>query len=121
MTNVSTIVILAAGQGTRMKSKKAKVLHSFAGRTLLSHAIHTAMEIEPERIVVVVRHQAEAVAAEAQAVNPDIVIAHQDDIPGTGRAVWCALQKLEELGAATGTLVVTSPMCPCLIPPRFCP
>ncbi|WP_297587025.1 bifunctional UDP-N-acetylglucosamine diphosphorylase/glucosamine-1-phosphate N-acetyltransferase GlmU [uncultured Mobiluncus sp.] len=114
MTNVSTIVILAAGQGTRMKSKKAKVLHSFAGRTLLSHAIHTAMEIEPERIVVVVRHQADAVAAEALAVNPDIAIAHQDDVPGTGRAVWCALQKLEELGAATGTLVVTSADVPLL-------
>lgn len=114
MTNVDTIVILAAGQGTRMKSKKAKVLHSFAGRTLLSHAIHTALDLKPQRIVVVVRHQAEAVAAEAQRVDPDIIIAQQDDVPGTGRAVWCALQKLEQMGAATGTLVVTSADVPLL-------
>lgn len=108
MTKIGSIVILAAGQGTRMKSKKAKVLHSFAGRTLLSHAIHTAIEANPERIVLVVRHQAEAVAAEAKRVYPDIVIAHQDEVPGTGRAVWCALQKLQELGDNSGTLVVTS-------------
>lgn len=109
MTQVSTIVILAAGQGTRMKSKKAKVLHSFAGRTLLSHSIHTALEVNPERIVLVVRHQRDAVAAEAKQVYPDIIIADQDEVPGTGRAVWCALQKLEEVGqGGTGTLVVTS-------------
>lgn len=92
-----------------MKSKKAKVLHSFAGRTLLSHAIHTAQEIKPERIVLVVRHQRDAVAAEAKQVCPDIIIADQDEIPGTGRAVWCALQKLEKIGQGQeGTLVVTS-------------
>ncbi|MCI6584776.1 MAG: bifunctional UDP-N-acetylglucosamine diphosphorylase/glucosamine-1-phosphate N-acetyltransferase GlmU [Mobiluncus porci] len=109
MTQVSTIVILAAGQGTRMKSKKAKVLHSFAGRTLLSHAIHTALEVEPERIVLVVRHQRDAVAEEAKIVYPDIIIADQDEVPGTGRAVWCALEKLKEIGEGqTGTLVVTS-------------
>lgn len=92
-----------------MKSKKAKVLHSFAGRTLLSHAIHTALEVEPERIVLVVRHDREAVAAEAKRVDPEIIIADQDEIPGTGRAVWCAMKKLEEIGQGKqGTLVVTS-------------
>lgn len=109
MTQISTIVILAAGQGTRMKSKKAKVLHSFAGRTLLSHSIHTALEVNPERIVLVVRHQRDAVAAEAKRVYPDIIIADQDEVPGTGRAVWCALEKLRELEQGQqGTLVVTS-------------
>lgn len=114
MTQISTIVILAAGQGTRMKSKKAKVLHSFAGRSLLSHAIHTAQEAKPERIVVVVRHQAQAVAAEALAVDPAIIIAHQDEIPGTGRAVWCALQELQEQNLSSGALVVTSADVPLL-------
>ena len=115
MTQIGTIVILAAGQGTRMKSKKAKVLHSFAGRTLLSHAIHTAMELQPQRICLVVRHQAEAVTAEAKSVYPQIVIAQQDEVPGTGRAVWCALQQLyKEVGPDLGNIIVTSADVPLL-------
>ena len=59
-----TIVILAAGLGTRMKSRRAKVLHRAGGRTLVEHVVRTAAEITtPERIYVVVGHQAEQVRA----------------------------------------------------------
>ncbi len=54
-----TIVILAAGLGTRMKSRHAKVLHRAGGKTLLQHVVDTALELAPaERIFVVVGHQA---------------------------------------------------------------
>src|SRR5260370_23652335 len=57
-----TIVILAAGLGTRMKSRQAKVLHKAGGKTLLQHVIDTALELAPpERIFAVVGHQADQV------------------------------------------------------------
>lgn len=109
------VIVLAAGQGTRMKSKKAKVLHSFAGRTLLAHCLHTAMDTDAEHIVLVVRHQRDAVVAEAEKVCPGIIIADQDEVPGTGRAVWCGLQALQQAtGSTSGTVVVTSADVPLL-------
>jgi len=57
-----TIVILAAGLGTRMKSRRAKVLHRAGGKTLIGHVVDTALELAPpERIFVVVGHQADEV------------------------------------------------------------
>ena len=57
-----TIVILAAGLGTRMKSRKAKVLHRAGGKALIEHVVETALKLAPpERIFVVVGHQAEEV------------------------------------------------------------
>lgn len=105
----SSVVVLAAGKGTRMKSKTPKVLHLLCGRTLLGHALHAAKGIDPEHIVAVVRHERDAVAAEAQRVIPDVIIADQDDIPGTGRAVQCALISAKENGVDLGdTVLVTS-------------
>jgi bifunctional UDP-N-acetylglucosamine pyrophosphorylase / glucosamine-1-phosphate N-acetyltransferase len=72
-----TIVILAAGLGTRMKSKKAKVLHEAGGDTLLNHVIRAAREIAPPKeIVVVVGHQAPAVRESVKI--PGIRFAEQD-------------------------------------------
>ncbi|MDR1394294.1 MAG: bifunctional UDP-N-acetylglucosamine diphosphorylase/glucosamine-1-phosphate N-acetyltransferase GlmU [Bifidobacteriaceae bacterium] len=88
------VIILAAGEGTRMKSSTPKVLHKVAGLSLLGHAIRAVQALEPERIVVVVRSAAEQVAAEAKRLAPNALIAHQDDVPGTGRAVQCALAVL---------------------------
>src|SRR5207302_10425727 len=57
-----TIVILAAGLGTRMKSAKAKVLHRAGGKTLIEHVVDTALQLtSPERIFVVVGRQADQV------------------------------------------------------------
>ena len=80
-------MILAAGEGTRMKSSTPKVLHEVGGRSLLHHAIHAAQGLDPERLVVVVRHDRDRVAAHALEAAPDAFMADQDDIPGTGRAV----------------------------------
>ena len=62
MTENVRVVILAAGLGTRMRSKKAKVLHKAGGETLLNHVIRAALHVAPaENIVAVVGHQAEQV------------------------------------------------------------
>lgn len=92
----AAVIILAAGQGTRMKSETPKVLHPMCGRSLLGHAIAAARGLEPENVVVVVRHERDRVAAHALACDPGVVIADQDDIKGTGRAVCCGLTGLPE-------------------------
>lgn len=64
MNSPVTVVILAAGLGTRMKSRKAKVLHCAGGKSLVQHVVDTAVTFTPpERIFVVVGHQAEEVRA----------------------------------------------------------
>lgn len=100
----AAVIVLAAGVGTRMRSETPKVLHSLAGRTLLGHALAAARELEPDRIVVVVRHGRDQVAAHALAVDPRVLIADQDDIPGTGRAVQCALSVLDAAALASAAL-----------------
>ena len=70
MLNDAAIVILAAGQGTRMKSRMAKVLHRAGGKPLVRQAIDTALEIAPaERVFVVVGYQAAEVRAEVEAAG----------------------------------------------------
>lgn len=84
-----TVVILAAGLGTRMRSKKAKVLHEAGGNTLLNHIIRAALHVAPaERVVVVVGYQAQQVRESVKA--PGIRFAEQTEQKGTGHAVLCA-------------------------------
>lgn len=85
-----------------MKSATPKVLHSIGGRSLLGHVLHSAAGLAPQHVAVVVRHEREQVAAHAREVDPDVVIADQDEVPGTGRAVECGLATLT--GAATEAL-----------------
>ena len=92
--NALAIIVLAAGQGTRMKSRLPKVLHPIAGRTLVGHVLATASRLGAETIEVVVRHERDQVVAALQAEHPDVVIVDQDEIPGTGRAVQVALDAL---------------------------
>jgi bifunctional UDP-N-acetylglucosamine pyrophosphorylase/glucosamine-1-phosphate N-acetyltransferase len=94
------VMILAAGEGTRMKSATPKVMHSIGGRSLLHHAIHAARGLEPSRMVVVVRHERDRVAAHVLEAAPDALVADQDDVPGTGRAVWCGLGVLDATAMA---------------------
>lgn len=100
------VIILAAGQGTRMKSTLPKVLHPIGGRALISHVLDTAHRLQPDLVVAVVRHERERVAASILEHAPDTVIVDQDDIPGTGRAVEVALQALPQDFA--GSVVVLS-------------
>jgi len=62
---------------------------------MLGHAIHAAQGLEPWRIAVVVRHERDAVASHALDVDPSVLIADQDEVPGTGRAVQCGLRALD--------------------------
>ena len=63
-TSPAAVVILAAGEGKRMKSRTPKVLHTLCGRTLLGHALAAADELDPAQLVVVVGHGREQVGAE---------------------------------------------------------
>ncbi|MGF6397554.1 bifunctional UDP-N-acetylglucosamine pyrophosphorylase/glucosamine-1-phosphate N-acetyltransferase [Pseudomonas frederiksbergensis] len=87
------IVILAAGQGTRMRSALPKVLHPVAGNSMLGHVIHTARQLDPQRIHVVIGHGAEAVRERLAADDLNFVL--QDQQLGTGHAVAQAVPFIE--------------------------
>jgi len=87
------VVILAAGQGTRMRSSKPKVLHELAGRPLLQHVIDVAQALDPKEIVVVIGHGAEQVRQAISANNIRWVV--QEEQLGTGHAVKIALPKVD--------------------------
>jgi bifunctional UDP-N-acetylglucosamine pyrophosphorylase/glucosamine-1-phosphate N-acetyltransferase len=101
----TAVIVLAAGEGTRMKSATPKVLHTIGGRSLVHHAIAAARGIDPIHLEVVVRHERDLVAAHIAECDPDCLIADQDEIKGTGRAVECGLAALP--AELTGTIVVT--------------
>lgn len=100
----AAVVVLAAGEGTRMKSKTPKVLHEIAGRSLVGHVVSAARELEPEHLVVVVGHAREQVKGHLEEHYAGTRTAVQEEQNGTGHAVRMAL---EELGQAPdGTVVV---------------
>jgi bifunctional UDP-N-acetylglucosamine pyrophosphorylase/glucosamine-1-phosphate N-acetyltransferase len=106
--NDISVVILAAGQGTRMKSKLPKVLHRAGGKTLVRHSIDAARELAlPDRIFVVIGYGADLVRAEAGAAGVESI--HQTEQLGTGHAVMCGEEKLAKLG---GRMIVTVGDCP---------
>jgi len=81
------VIVLAAGQGTRMKSSRAKVLHPLAGVPLIGHVLATARELSAAHVIAVVRHERDAVSAAILELMPEAVVVDQDATPGTGRAV----------------------------------
>ena len=90
------VLVMAAGLGTRMKSRRAKVLHELAGRPLIAHVVRTAASLEPQRIYVVVGHQAEEVEKAAIAEVGELAAAVlQAQQRGTGDAVQSARAQLE--------------------------
>lgn len=89
------IIILAAGQGTRMKSRLPKVLHPLAGRPLLAHVIETARSLAPDTLVVVYGHGGEQVR---EALNqPGLQWVKQSEQLGTGHAVQQALPAMKDV------------------------
>jgi bifunctional UDP-N-acetylglucosamine pyrophosphorylase/glucosamine-1-phosphate N-acetyltransferase len=101
------VVVLAAGSGTRMRSKRAKVLHQLGGRSMVGHVLSAAGEVDPERLVVVVGHGRDEVAAHLRELAPDVVVAVQETQEGTGHAMRVAMAALQEqAGAPRGTVVV---------------
>ncbi len=100
-----TVVILAAGQGTRMKSPAAKVLAPLCGRTMLAWVIDQALDLAPKRVLVVIGHQAEEVRAvvAAHGTHASVECVLQAPQHGTGHALQVCLPKL---GADPGRVVV---------------
>jgi bifunctional UDP-N-acetylglucosamine pyrophosphorylase/glucosamine-1-phosphate N-acetyltransferase len=104
-----TIVILAAGLGTRMKSRKAKVLHRAGGRALIEHVIDTALDLtQPERVFVVVGHQADEVRKAV--THSGIQFIEQTEQKGTGHAVMVGREWLEQLDGYLMILYGDSPL-----------
>jgi bifunctional UDP-N-acetylglucosamine pyrophosphorylase/glucosamine-1-phosphate N-acetyltransferase len=102
MATPVTVVILAAGLGTRMKSRMVKVLHRAGGKTLLNHAVDTALQLAPAgRIFVVVGHQADQVRASV--TTPGVGFIEQKEQLGTGHALMVGR---EQLSGLDGNLVI---------------
>src|SRR5918999_2192215 len=106
------VIILAAGQGTRMKSGLAKVLHKVGGKPLFLHVLKTAQVFRPSQVAIVVGHGADAVR---QAYGgSDVVWVHQEKQLGTGHAVLAARKVFSDFA---GDLLILSGDVP-LIPER---
>jgi bifunctional UDP-N-acetylglucosamine pyrophosphorylase/glucosamine-1-phosphate N-acetyltransferase len=106
-------IVLAAGEGTRMKSRRPKVLHRIAGRPLISWVVQTVLDAGASRCVVVVGHGREDVERElAAAFDGQVKTVIQPELRGTGDAVRCAIEADDTL---QGRLVVLYGDCP-LIP-----
>lgn len=113
---MTDVMILAAGLGTRMKSRRAKVLHELAGRPLVAHVVRAAFALNPKTIITIVGHQAEDVekAVREEAVRlvangadarPELLFALQTEQRGTGHAVMAARELLK---GKTEPLIITA-------------
>jgi bifunctional UDP-N-acetylglucosamine pyrophosphorylase/glucosamine-1-phosphate N-acetyltransferase len=89
-----------------MRSSTPKVLHEIAGLPMLGHALATATALGAQRVVPVIRHEKDKLEAYINAFYPNAHIVHQDEIPGTGRAVECAINAFPD--DFSGAVVVTS-------------
>jgi bifunctional UDP-N-acetylglucosamine pyrophosphorylase / glucosamine-1-phosphate N-acetyltransferase len=107
--SLTTAIVLAAGEGTRMRSAIPKVLHPLAGRSLLEHSVRAVAGLVPEHLVVVIGHGRDAVAAHLQAVaaalGREAQPAVQGEQRGTGHAVSTALDVLP--AGLSGTVLVS--------------
>ena len=90
------VVVLAAGQGTRMKSALPKVLHKIAGRSMLGHVLALAGELEPQALAVVIGPGMEDVRAETLRVAPTAQVFVQEQRNGTADAVLAAREALAQ-------------------------
>jgi bifunctional UDP-N-acetylglucosamine pyrophosphorylase/glucosamine-1-phosphate N-acetyltransferase len=88
---VQTVIVLAAGEGTRMKSTTPKVLHSVAGRSLLGHVLHAINHLEPTELRIVVGSGRQAVEAHIAEIAPKATTVFQEHRGGTGHAAQLAL------------------------------
>ncbi|MFE6164631.1 bifunctional UDP-N-acetylglucosamine diphosphorylase/glucosamine-1-phosphate N-acetyltransferase GlmU [Streptomyces sp. NPDC056486] len=100
----AAVVVLAAGEGTRMKSATPKVLHEICGRSLIGHVLEAAYALSPQRLVTVVGFAREKVVAHLGTIAPDVHTAYQSEQKGTGHAVRIGLDELG--GAVDGTVIV---------------
>ncbi|HKQ04872.1 MAG TPA: bifunctional UDP-N-acetylglucosamine diphosphorylase/glucosamine-1-phosphate N-acetyltransferase GlmU [Blastocatellia bacterium] len=117
---MTDVMILAAGLGTRMKSRRAKVLHEVAGLPLVAHVLRAAFKLAPEAIFTVVGHQAEEVEravrdeaarlVEGGAARPDLQFVLQTEQRGTGHAVMAGREQLQGRSGSIIVLAGDGPM-----------
>ncbi|MGH3261839.1 MAG: NTP transferase domain-containing protein, partial [Trebonia sp.] len=104
--------MLAAGEGTRMKSSMPKALHEICGASMLGHLLVAVRGAGPQQLVVVTGHGRDAVERHVAALDPDAIAVFQPSQDGTGHAVRLALEALDERaelegrGPIEGTVVV---------------
>ena len=90
----TAVVVLAAGSGTRMRSKTSKVLHPLCGRSMVGHVLAAAAALDPQRVVAVVGHGREQVGPHVLEQVPGALLAVQETQEGTGHAVGVGLDAL---------------------------
>ncbi|MGI8646233.1 MAG: bifunctional UDP-N-acetylglucosamine diphosphorylase/glucosamine-1-phosphate N-acetyltransferase GlmU [Nocardioides sp.] len=105
-----TVIVLAAGGGTRMKSKTMKVLHQVGGRSMVGHVLTAVATLQPQRIVAVVGSKREQVGPHILALAPHVVLAVQEVLDGTAGAVRVAV----EAETPSGTVIVVTADTPLL-------
>jgi bifunctional UDP-N-acetylglucosamine pyrophosphorylase / glucosamine-1-phosphate N-acetyltransferase len=106
-----TAIVLAAGQGTRMKSTRAKVLHELAGAPMVHHVVWAALEAGADDVIVVVGFDGDSVAKSLERTfGGRVHIAHQDRQLGTGHAVQCALPELSSAAEIALVLCGDTPL-----------
>jgi len=106
-------VVLAAGKGTRMRSRLSKVLHTIAGEPLVAHALHSIAPLAAEHVVVVTASDAQGVEKAARAARPDCSFAIQAEQLGTGHAVRCGLEPIAQFD---GTVLILYGDTPLVLP-----
>ncbi len=100
-------LILAAGQGTRMRSEVAKVLHPILDKPMIFHVVSSVLQLQPAAITLVIGHQADRVEAAVASLFPEAIHSNQlgfvcqSEQRGTAHAVWCARQQLAASGQIT--------------------
>ena len=102
----SLVLILAAGEGTRMRSETAKVLHSVVGRPMLGHVLNAAAGLEPSTMAVVTGAGREQVEDWLTSTWPQALTTVQQERRGTGHAVRVALEDLSARGVELGSEIV---------------
>ncbi|MCP3971736.1 MAG: bifunctional UDP-N-acetylglucosamine diphosphorylase/glucosamine-1-phosphate N-acetyltransferase GlmU [Rhodobacteraceae bacterium] len=105
----TALIVLAAGQGTRMKSDLPKVLHPLGQAPLFAHAVLSGQALDPDRVVLVTGHGSDAVAKAAEKLGLDADIALQAEQLGTGHAVLQAEPALEGFGGDAVVLYGDTP------------
>jgi len=103
---VDLAIILAAGEGTRMRSAQAKVLHEIAGRSLIGHVLAALDHLSPKHRAVVVGAKREAVESHLNEIAPDALLVHQEVRNGTGAAARLALEAFVAKHGSTASTVI---------------
>ena len=107
---IEQAIVLAAGEGTRMKSQLPKVLHPIAGRTLLGHVLNAIDAVNPRELRVVVGSGRELVETHLGEIAPDAIAVFQAERNGTGHAVQIALEGVKQTSGQVLILAGDTPM-----------